>query len=594
MIRYLNLFPDLISYINVFHNHLGKKIYLIVFFVFFASIFESLGIVMLLPIVENLGGSDKNSFISNFISGLLPEYFTNNVSSIFILILAAFIIKAFFYYLSLFSIAKLRGTLVVKLKKSLYQKFLNMTFNYYTSKNTGHFINILNEQSNKTLEAFYFLSQFLTFLVNALVYLTFALISSWQFGISAILFGVMCLMLLKTISKYVQNLSRNRVIEASNLSKLIIQSLQSFKYLLSTSTSEKISKKINKSINNLTNLEVKTGVAAAFSQSIREPLAATCIILIILVQVNLFNVSLSNIIVSIILFYRGFNSIMHVQGSWQNFMSNVGSLEIIDSESKLLEINQENSGHLEDFNFEKEIVFKNVSFRYPGNKDYSLKNINMKIPKNSVIAFIGHSGAGKSTLIDMLTLLNEPDEGEIMIDNHNSFEIKKNKWRKNIGYVSQDIIIFDDTIKNNISLWDEITGDKKLEQNLSSAIKYSDMEKFIYNLEKNINTDVGERGVKLSGGQKQRLFIARELYRKPNIILLDEATSSLDPETEVKIRENISRLRNKATFVLITHRISLVNEADFIYEMENGKIKNSGTFDELKKKKSSIISKDLT
>jgi subfamily B ATP-binding cassette protein MsbA len=199
-----------------------------------------------------------------------------------------------------------------------------------------------------------------------------------------------------------------------------------------------------------------------------------------------------------------------------------------------------------------------------------------------MIAFVGESGAGKSTLIDTLTLLLKPKSGNVYIDGIDSTEIEKCSWRSQIGYVSQETVVFDDTVANNICLWKgDYQTDENVKKRVHEAAKRAYADEFIKNLGNGYHTVVGDRGVRLSGGQRQRLFIARELFKNPNLLILDEATSSLDTESERYIQKSIDELKGSITVVIIAHRLSTIKNSDLIYVLEKGSIIESGTYDEL-------------
>ncbi|MDX1641899.1 MAG: ATP-binding cassette domain-containing protein, partial [Balneolaceae bacterium] len=230
----------------------------------------------------------------------------------------------------------------------------------------------------------------------------------------------------------------------------------------------------------------------------------------------------------------------------------------------------------------KGIQLENVHFKYDDKESDVLKNINVEIPVNKMIAFVGESGAGKSTLIDTLTLLLKPKEGSIYIDDIDSSEIDVASWRTQIGYVSQETVVFDDTIANNICLWKgDYENDPEVRKSVEEAARRAFADEFINDMGQDYNTVVGDRGVRLSGGQRQRLFIARELYKNPNLLILDEATSSLDTESERYIQQSIDALKGSMTVVIIAHRLSTIKNSDLIYVLEKGEIIESGTYDEL-------------
>ncbi len=219
------------------------------------------------------------------------------------------------------------------------------------------------------------------------------------------------------------------------------------------------------------------------------------------------------------------------------------------------------------------INFNNVSFKYQKTTEKAVNNINISISGGSMSAFVGHSGAGKSTIINLLPRFYDPQDGEILIDNQNIKKISLASLRKNISLVSQDIILFDESIKNNIAYADTNASQKEIEE----ACKFAAAHDFIKKLPMGYDTIIGENGVKLSGGQKQRISIARAVLKKSPIILLDEATSSLDADSEETVQNAINNLTKNKTTLVIAHRLSTIHNSDNIFVVKDGSIINSGT-----------------
>jgi len=218
------------------------------------------------------------------------------------------------------------------------------------------------------------------------------------------------------------------------------------------------------------------------------------------------------------------------------------------------------------------INFKDVSFQYDNTAEKAVRDINITISGGSMSAFVGHSGAGKSTIINLLPRFYDPQNGEISIDNQNIKNISLNSLRKNISLVSQDVILFDESIKNNIAYADTDATQQEIEE----ACKFAAAHEFIKKLPKGYETIIGENGVKLSGGQKQRISIARAVLKKSPIILLDEATSSLDTESEETVQNAINNLTKNKTTLVIAHRLSTIHNSDKIFVIKDGCIINSG------------------
>ena len=244
-------------------------------------------------------------------------------------------------------------------------------------------------------------------------------------------------------------------------------------------------------------------------------------------------------------------------------------IEIIDNKD-LSQLNLKNS----------EIKFSNVSFKYDSTKERAIKDISFGIQGNTMTAFVGHSGAGKSTILNLLPRFYDPQNGKIEIDGQNIKEVSLNSLRKNLSMVSQDVILFDDTVKNNISY----AKSHASHDEIVKACKYAAADEFIQKLPNGYDTLIGENGVRLSGGQKQRISIARAILKESPIILLDEATSSLDTESEEIVQNAILNLTKNKTTLVIAHRLSTIHNADKIFVLKNGEIIDSGNHDFLIKK----------
>ena len=223
------------------------------------------------------------------------------------------------------------------------------------------------------------------------------------------------------------------------------------------------------------------------------------------------------------------------------------------------------------------IEFSNVNFKYETTNEQAVNNINLEIEGGKITALVGQSGAGKSTIINLLPRFYDPQKGNIRIDNQDTKQVKLSSLRKHISLVSQDVVLFDDTIKNNIAYANPEATQKDIEE----ACKFAAAEEFIAKLPNKYESIVGENGVKLSGGQKQRISIARAILKKAQIILLDEATSSLDAESERVVQNAINNLIKGRTTIVIAHRLSTIHDASKIYVLKNGNILASGSHEQL-------------
>ena len=294
MLKLIKPFIDLYNYIKMFQIYLGRKMYVIFIFSTIASILEGLGILMLLPLLESIdsiNNADSPTTGFNFyfyklinILGLSQSTF-----SVLLLIVFVFILKGLLTFISLGINSYLIGVLLKNIKLNLFNKYSNMSFSYYTTKNTGEFINLITEQPNIAIQSFKQLTLFGSHLINTIVLIFLAFMLSTSFGILAIVAGVFLLTLFLKMNSFVQRLSRISANENSNLNKWLVQILHAFKYLVSTNQIKKLNKYVINSVNILTTNQIKTGIAGSFTQSVREPLAVLLIISIIYFQLILLN-----------------------------------------------------------------------------------------------------------------------------------------------------------------------------------------------------------------------------------------------------------------------------------------------------------------
>lgn len=592
-----NPIKDIPKYVKIFQAYLGKRIFIILGLTMLAGVAEGFGILMLLPLfqsLDSLSGSNEQSGIAlTFINQSLAFFdLDNSILAILIIISLTFLLKGLLTFISLAYSATLRGKFLRLLKKSMFSSVSNIEYVYYSTRDTGNLINIINEQINRAMQSFYYLILLGAQLLNSIIYLSLALFVSWRFGLMALVAGLILIMIFRAISVYVRNISRNLATENGNLSKLLIQSLQGFKYITSTNQANKFKRNINLSISRLAKFQVQTGIAAALINAIREPVAVFFIMIIVIIQMIFLKEPIGPMMVAIVFFHRGLSSIVMTQQNWQSCLEFIGSMELVNKEFKNLNNNKEESGFLKSQKLSTSIVFKNVSFAYNAESKNVIDNLSIEISAKTTVAFVGESGSGKSTLADLITLMLKPNLGSIYIDNINGSKIDVRSWRNQIGYVSQEAIIFDESIANNISLWSgDNSQDSRIHKKIIQAAKEANLHNYIQSLPDGYNTQVGDRGVKLSGGQRQRLFIARELFRKPNLLILDEATSALDTESEKAIQQSIDNLKGKMTIIIIAHRLSTIVNVDTVCLLSQGRIVEQGTFSELKGNTSSKFSK---
>ena len=590
----MNLFNTFIKLLKIFRQYLGRKMYL-VFVISTGSAFaEGFGITLLLPlskVVED-SGIPEGKLERIFYNVLVSIGVEDSLIGILVVIGVVFLTKGLLVFAQKAYSSYLMANLMKELKIRMFDAYSKMNYLYYTTKNSGHFINIINGQIGGLCTSFTALVNFTIKVIVTIVYLGLALFITWEFALMAIFSGAVMLFSFQFISNYILKLSRKTSMEMGHHNKLIVQTLQAFKYIISTHQIEHLGTKISQNVNKLRMYQFNQQLASSVITSIKEPLSVMFIIGIVIFQVMVLDAPIAPIFVAILLFYRSIGSIIAIQSHWQNIMNRMGSIEMVTSEFIALDQNKEKNGNKKLGPLSKGIEICNVSFAYEKTLNNVLMDINLFISFDKTIAFVGESGAGKSTLIDLLTLLLRPTNGSLLIDGVDSNNINLASWRQQIGYVSQETVVFDDTIKNNICLWENSSNSNtSMIEAVKTAAGQAHIAEFIETLPEGYNTLVGDRGIRLSGGQRQRLFIARELFKQPNLLILDEATSSLDTESELHIQKSIDALKGKMAVVLIAHRLSTVRNVDYIYVLDKGEVIEKGTYQELRNNKQSHFCK---
>ena len=490
--------------------------------------------------------------------------------------------KGFLSFGALSYNARVSALFLTEIRNRLANGYLEMTYGYFTQKDAGYFSNLMNEQSRKSVFANECMATFGAAFVNFFLLILFAFFASWKFGAMVIFAGIFIVVLFLKLNVFVQDISRQSSKQEVFLTKWMLQALRAFKYLSATGKRELIAMRIQTLNADVSSFHFKHRLASALTVSLREPIAVVCIVSILSIQAFVFGERLEPLFVSIVLFYRGLNALLGCQASWVAMLGNIGSFEAIDTELK----EQASKGETKEKKIQRpssaKIEFKEVEFNYETRGMPIIQNLSFSVPENSSVALVGKSGSGKTSIINMIALLNEPSKGSLLLGGFESSTVDRKFWRSHIGYVSQDIVLFDDTIANNITLWAEDGESAKVVAQMRDAALKARILDFIESLPNGFQTRVGDNGIHLSGGQRQRLAIARELFKRPSLLLLDEATSALDSESEEALQKSLVELRGEMTIVIVAHRLSTIRNVDKIFVVEQGSIIESGSFSTLR------------
>ncbi len=465
-----------------------------------------------------------------------------------------------------------------KIRKEAIEKFGAADFTYYLKTNTGSIVNSITMEMNKFITG---VKGYLDSINAGLLLTGYGLmLVSVSLKATLILFilGLLFNYIFLVINRFSKKLSMQLTLINQDFSRNLIETVNYFKYLKATNSYKFKSNIIEKVIDEFYVVRTKIGLANGLPNVIQEPITLIIVALLFWLNSLFIKESLEVIFVILGIAYRASAMLANFQSKRQLFFSSLGSLENVQQFLKELEQYEEEMPKNGYAAFQDRISLKNLSFAYQPGRDV-LKDLNLDINKNQTVALVGPSGAGKSTLVDILTGIQKPQSGEIIIDDVTHKDLTSEQWRSQIGYVTQENIVFDGNVYTNVSLRNNRNAlDEAM---MEKALEWSNSIEFISKMDDKYNTPLGERGIRLSGGQRQRISIARELYKDPALLILDEATSALDSLSEKLIQQSIDGLKGKTTVVIIAHRLSTVKNVDRIYVLKDGQVVEQGTYDEL-------------
>ncbi|NKB87392.1 MAG: ATP-binding cassette domain-containing protein [Acidobacteria bacterium] len=584
-------FVGAVEYGRFFRRRLGRRFYLVFALALAAAFTEGLGIALIAPLLTSLQVESPTTGPMSALAAVPRAVgLDDSLASLAIVIGLAFVAKSIVQFGYHIYAAWLQFRLMRTLMTELFDAYSRMTFAHYAAQSTGHFVNVIGAQVNGYSTAFESYTRFLAKSIQAIAYILAGTAVSWQFGIAALALGTAIVLVLRTISHRARSLSRLAATENTRVRSLIIEALQALKYLAATNQLDAPRRRVARSVEHLTSLRFRQAAWAATTGVIAEPISAVFVLTVLVVQLDVRGQPIAPILVSVLFFHRGVTAVLSVQIQWQSTMNKIGAVEMVEDELEDLALACERRSGPVETGLSDAIEFANVSFEYDRSGKPALSDITLTLPARATLAFIGGSGAGKSTLVNLVTLTLEPTAGELRIDGHSAQSLDKRLWRNRIGYVPQDPVLFDSSIAANIAMQsqDRIDRSPDLKHRIRQAAARASVLGFLEELPEGINTQVGDRGIRLSGGQKQRIAIARELYRRPELLILDEATSSLDSDSERAIRDSIDGLRGQLTILVVAHRLSTIANADRVYVLEEGKLVEEGTFSDLRSTESRL------
>jgi ABC-type multidrug transport system fused ATPase/permease subunit len=568
-----------------FYGHLRHRILVALSLSLMVGLMDGFGLAMFIPLLSFVSGEGSPSGESLGGMQFLVEFFQNigialNLKNVLFIILFFFSLKGVFTFITAYYKVIVQQYFIKKLRFQTADGLANLSYKAFIESDPGRVQNTMSAEVARVTGAYNAYLNTMQSWVLVFVYLGLAAISNPQFAILVAIGGALSNLLYRKIYDKTKQASRQISFGGHNFQGLLIQQVSFFKYLKATGFIYAFNQKLKTSISVIENGHRKIGFYNAILTAAKEPLNVGVVVLVIMIQVLFFSSNLGGIILSLLMLYRALSYVITVQSNWNQFINSSGALENLTDFLHDLRLGKEKFGKKPIKEPIQTIKLNKVLFNY--GQTAILKGIDLHIPAKTTIAFVGESGSGKTTLVNLIVGLIPVDGGEILVNSQRLRDLNIFDYQSKIGYITQDPVIFNGSIFENVTLWADKTGDNM--SRFEETCKKASIWHFIQEAENKENTKLGNNGIQVSGGQKQRIGIARELFKDIEILVMDEATSALDSKTEREIQENIDSLKGQYTILMIAHRLSTVRNADLIVMMENGCIEDLGAFEDLEQR----------
>mgnify|MGYP002133943541 CR=1 FL=1 len=544
---------------------------------FLGAFLEGVGVNSIIPLLSFIfGDSNQVDFISKavkFLFEALSIPFTFRYLLVFIGLM--FIFRSFALFGFVYVRARIGADYLHKETYSLTKSLLNAKWSYLLTQKTGYIQNTLIRDVQRGGSAMDVIGQFIQSLTGLLMYLIIALNISPVVTLSVMGAGAVMLFVFKPLVKKTQRVSQQTVATEKDIAQHVNESIIGIKTIKVFTAEGSALKKVSDLLHKYNHLFIKNVLVRTLGTIFIQPFSFIFILVVFAFVYKLPGFSLAAfaatlyLIQKIFIYLESCQGALHSIGELDPYLSNISGFH--EKLEKEVERDHSSPAVFSSGVFTKELALKNVQFSYGGTA-HILKDISIAIPKGKTVACIGPSGSGKTTIADLLLGLFSPDKGRLTIDGHDMSASDLAAWRQQVGYVSQDMFLTNDTIRKNI----EFFGSELSDDELVDIAKRAHVYDFVKKMPSQFDTVVGERGVMLSAGQRQRIALARALARKPSMLILDEATSALDTESEQVIQETINALKSEMTVFVIAHRLSTVVLADYAYVIDKGVVIEEG------------------
>ncbi len=561
--------PGLIAY---FLRTYPRRSALIVALSVLAGFSEGIGIASLLPLIEVAAGSGgearSESSLMSLVRGLLDRVGLEPTLEVLLgMVVVGMILKGGFLFLSSQQVGNTVAAVGTDLRLMLIRALLRARWGYFVSQRAGHVANAIGIEASRASSAYSAVCGLLAVLVQALIYLLAAVLISPLVAIGGLVAGGLLARLFARLVRVSREAGRRQTRLKKSLSARLVDAMNGLKPIKAMAQEDQLQPLLERETYELNETQREQVLASGTMKASHEPLLVLFLAAGLYATLSFTEVRLAGLLVMVFLFQRLVGRIHQLQLSYQSLVVAESSFWSMHEAVREAEMqHEENPNSIAPPPLEHGIRLEGVRFGYT-DRDV-LRDVSLEIPAGQFVAIVGPSGAGKTTIVDLVIGLYQPGEGTIHIDGVPLSEIDRVAWRKMIGYVPQEMLLFHDSIYRNVTL-----GDESIDREaVAVALQEAGAAHFVAQLPEGIDTVIGERGARLSGGQRQRIAIARALVRKPKLLVLDEVTTALDPKTEAEICATLRELPGEVTILSISHQPAMTRVADVVYRLENGHI----------------------
>lgn len=555
--------------LDMFFKAPGTRPWIVLICLLIASSLEGIGIASLLPLLSLLTGqvdAVPTGLERHVVDGLALLGVENEVGPLLGVIAAAIITKGLVTLLAMRYVGNAAAEMASQYRRQLTDNILNARWNYLISQPMGQISNTISVDVYRAAECYVLIANMMTLLIQTAIFATVALFVSWQLALGAAGLGLFMTVALHWLVRIARRAGFSQTTQTAELVTILSDSLNNLKPIRAMGRERGFTLLLDRRIQKLRRALRKAVLTKEAMNLLQEIIVTVILIAGLYLGLMVWDIALAEITVAGLLLGRIISSVGKVQKTYQKAVTLESAYVVVN---ELLEQTGRETQSREGgvpAKLEQAIELEHVQFAHA--KLPVLHDVSMRIEVGQLTVLLGPSGAGKTTIVDTILRLHEPSKGRVLVDGQPLAELDLASWRSLIGYVPQELLLLHDTIHANITLGDPTITDA----DIAEALRLSGCDAFIAALPDGLMSDVGEKGAKLSGGQRQRIALARALAKHPKLLILDEVTSALDPETGTAVAKDLAAAAKGIAVVSITHRPEMLAVADRVYKVQGGRV----------------------